>query len=51
MKILIQLLWIKPYGLFQLRNTFEIMNPFRHSVVLFGREISPMKAMRIMFEY
>jgi hypothetical protein len=36
-----QLLPIRPCGLFQLRNTSEIMNLFRHMVGLLGRVISP----------
>jgi hypothetical protein len=36
-----QLLRTEPYGLFQSRNTSEIMNPFRHLSGLLGRVVSP----------
>lgn len=41
--LLLQLIRIRPYGLFQFRNTSEIMNPFRHLVALFAWVTGPMK--------
>jgi hypothetical protein len=40
-RLFLQLLRIRPYGLFQSRNTSGIMNPFRHFTGLLGWVISP----------
>jgi hypothetical protein len=44
-KLLLQILRIMPYGLFQFRIIYEIMNPFRRLVRLFGRGIRPIQSL------